>query len=97
MASMAAKIGLAAALVVPSIMATGMLDQATVDGDAIAGLVFIVPLVFLYAMPTIVARSRGHHNATAIGVLNLALGWTGLGWIAALVWACTSPPPPRAA
>ncbi len=26
----------------------------------------------------------------AITVLNVVLGWTGLGWIGALVWACTT-------
>jgi hypothetical protein len=26
----------------------------------------------------------------AIGVLNFFLGWTLLGWIGALVWACTA-------
>ncbi|QEC46057.1 superinfection immunity protein [Pseudobacter ginsenosidimutans] len=41
----------------------------------------------LYFLPTIIAATR-HHQAT-IGVffLNLFLGWTFLGWIAALIWA----------
>jgi uncharacterized membrane protein YqaE (UPF0057 family) len=43
--------------------------------------------VLSYFLPNIV----GHHksNATAIFVLNLFLGWTFLGWVLALVWACT--------
>jgi len=29
-------------------------------------------------------------NAGAIGWINLLLGWTGIGWIVALVMACTA-------
>jgi hypothetical protein len=39
--------------------------------------------------PAIIASLRRHHNAPAIFVFNLFLGWTVLGWILALVWACT--------
>jgi hypothetical protein len=52
-------------------------------------LVLIV-LVLLYFVPSVIAARRHHHNAGAIFVLNLLLGWTALGWIAALVWACTA-------
>jgi hypothetical protein len=38
-----------------------------------------------------VAWLRYHPQTLAVTVLNGFLGWTGLGWIAALVWACTSP------
>ena len=44
----------------------------------------------VYFLPTIVAVARGHHNAFAIFLLNLLLGWTGLAWILALVWAATN-------
>lgn len=47
-------------------------------------------LIVLYFLPTFTAYRRGHHNATAIFVLNLFLGWTCLGWIFALVWAFTA-------
>jgi ABC-type transport system involved in cytochrome c biogenesis permease component len=47
-------------------------------------------LAAIYFLPTIVSLSRAHRNGLAIFVLNLLLGWTGLGWIAALVWSCTS-------
>ena len=43
---------------------------------------------FLYFLPTIIARHKA--NALAIFVFNLFFGWSGIGWIAALVWACTS-------
>ena len=41
----------------------------------------------LYWTPTIVAFSRGSDGRVGIAVLNFLLGWTVIGWIAALVWA----------
>jgi len=54
----------------------------------ILGLAF-----FLYILPGIVANRRGHHNRAAIWVLTICLGWSFLGWVIALVWAFTNPPP----
>lgn len=51
---------------------------------------FAVIALVIYFFPFIVACVRRHRNQTAIFVLNLFTGWTGLGWIAALVWACTA-------
>jgi Superinfection immunity protein len=44
----------------------------------------------LYLAPTFLSAARGHHNSTAIFLLNLFLGWTVIGWVAALVWAATA-------
>lgn len=53
-------------------------------------LAFLIFLAFcIYFLPWMIAGSRGHHNRLAIFMLNLFLGWTALGWIIALVWACT--------
>ncbi|HEV1992504.1 MAG TPA: superinfection immunity protein [Candidatus Dormibacteraeota bacterium] len=54
------------------------------------GLILFVLAVVLYFLPAIIAGSRGHHQSTAICVLDLFLGWTVLGWIIALVWASTA-------
>ena len=43
--------------------------------------------VALYVLPTIVALARNHPNIFAIAILNIFLGWTFVGWVAALVWA----------
>lgn len=50
----------------------------------------------VYCIPALVARVRDHQNMTAIVVLNLLLGWTLLGWVVALVWACMAQPEPAA-
>ena len=54
------------------------------EGFAILAILFV-----LYWVPTVVAALRKHHNVLAIGALNLFLGWTMIGWVAALVWALT--------
>lgn len=41
-----------------------------------------------YLFPWAVATTRGKANADAIGFLNLALGWTLVGWVVALALAC---------
>ncbi len=53
------------------------------------GLLFInIPL---YMLPTLIAGYRSHRNAAAVTVLNVLLGWTGLGWVAALAWSFARP------
>ena len=42
----------------------------------------------IYFAPAIVATVRHKKNAGAVLVLNFLLGWTVLGWVGALVWAC---------
>jgi hypothetical protein len=61
--------------------------------------------VGIYFLPSLIAAARHTHNTTGIFLLNLFLGWTGIGWIIALVLAIVSspcyhpywyyPPPPR--
>jgi len=53
------------------------------------GWILLLVLLGIYFLPTIVAGR--HHNSSAIFVLNLLLGWTFIGWVIALVWACTKP------
>jgi T4 superinfection immunity protein len=47
-------------------------------------------VLVLYFFPAWLANYRYHRNTLAILILNLCLGWTALGWIAALIWACTN-------
>lgn len=45
----------------------------------------LAALVALYFLPSLCARNKSHKDG--IQRLNLYLGWTGIGWFAALVWA----------
>ena len=54
-------------------------------------LVFLsTALIIVYAMPALVSVNRRHRNRLAIMVLNLLTGWMLLGWVIAMVWACTN-------
>lgn len=57
--------------------------------DTVFATLLLIFFLFLYFFPTIVAAKRQHRSAGAVFVLNLFLGWTFLGWVAALVWALT--------
>jgi hypothetical protein len=48
----------------------------------------IVPLIVAaYMLPTIIAFSRKHHDRRLVMMLNVVLGCTVMGWLAALIWA----------
>jgi len=50
--------------------------------------IMLVVLIFaLYFLPFLIASLRQRKNILAIFLLNLTLGWTFLGWIAALIWS----------
>lgn len=53
------------------------------------GLLMVI-LLIAYFVPATTAMARSHHNTAAIVMLNLFLGWTFIGWVVALVWACTA-------
>jgi Superinfection immunity protein/HIRAN domain len=57
------------------------------------GVGVVIFLALGYGLPTLIAGARGHANTGAIFVLNLLLGWTVLGWVAALVWSFTHQAP----
>ena len=57
-------------------------------------LLFLVMIgVPLYFAPCIIACLKWHRQRVPIFLLNLLLGWTFIGWVAALVWAFLKPPP----
>jgi len=55
----------------------------------IAGLLIFLLLIWAYFFPGWIAERRKHNNVAAIIVINLFLGWTFVGWVAALAWAMT--------
>ena len=51
-------------------------------------LTVLMPVFLIgYLIPFFVAIGRRHRFSIAIGLINLFLGWTLLGWLAAMVWA----------
>jgi uncharacterized protein YecT (DUF1311 family) len=54
------------------------------------GYVMIFIFLVLYFLPTVIAFFRHHHDKLGIFALDFLLGWTVLGWIAALVWSLTA-------
>ena len=59
------------------------------EGIFVFGIILIVLLFGLgvYFLPTILAVAMHNHNALAIFLLNFFTGWSGIGWLASLIWA----------
>jgi len=51
-------------------------------------MAFIFFGLLLYFLPSIIGHSR--RDFAGIFLLNFFLGWTVIGWIGALIWACAS-------
>jgi hypothetical protein len=49
----------------------------------------------IYFIPTLIAMARRKRNTAAIFALNLFLGWSFIGWVAALIWSLAHDAPPR--
>lgn len=60
------------------------------DSGAIGALMLFFIGSVVYFLPTINAKSRKHPNASSIFLLDLFLGWTLIGWVAALVWSASA-------
>lgn len=69
-------------------------DAAGFAAFDVAGFALWAAAVAVYFLPGLIGRARRHHNSDAILLTNLLLGWTGLGWVVALIWAVTATRPP---
>jgi hypothetical protein len=49
--------------------------------------ILLVPILLLYFLPAVIAHIRRHRHIAAITMLNLLLGWTGLGWVLVFFWS----------
>jgi hypothetical protein len=52
-------------------------------GDS--GLLLVI--IGLYCLPVLIAIERRHRQLVPLGIVNLAFGWTVVGWIICLAWA----------
>lgn len=53
----------------------------------------LLAITLLYFLPAIIAHSK--REFAAIFIVNLLFGWTFIGWIIALIWACAAEPRPH--
>jgi hypothetical protein len=58
------------------------------DLRTLRAILYILAGGFVYLIPAIIASCNHKRNEQAIFVLNLLAGWTVIGWIVAMVWAC---------
>jgi hypothetical protein len=71
------------------------------SAQSTAWLVFAIILniaIAMYLLPTLIALIRHVHNLGTIVVINIFLGWSFYGWVAALALACQhvdKPPRPH--
>ena len=66
-----------------------MTDARTNSAEVAIAWVLTV-LSIGYMLPWAIAATRGKSNSVAVGLVNFLLGWTFIGWIVALVMACTA-------
>jgi hypothetical protein len=55
-------------------------------------MTFFLALFVLYWLPTIIAIARHTNSALGVAAFNFLLGWTGVGWVLALMWALAATP-----
>lgn len=57
--------------------------------EAVWGLFLIILFIVFYFLPGLVAEHRGRDGVFVIGLANLLLGWTVIGWFVLLIIAFT--------
>ena len=67
-----------------------VMTDARTNGVEVAIAWIVAVLSVGYMLPWAIAATRGKSNSWAVGLVNFLLGWTLIGWIAALVMACTA-------
>jgi hypothetical protein len=73
-------------------LAAGLLVSAfskgtSTDLSGAHGILLIAYAIAWYWLPLMVAFHRDTRNAISVGLVNLLTGWTGIGWLIALVMA----------
>jgi hypothetical protein len=69
----------------------GVLGFGITSSMVFLSMVWISLLVFgliIYFLPTIVAYDKEHENKQIILLVNFLFGWTLVGWIGCIIWAC---------
>ena len=58
--------------------------------ETLGMLCLVSAMTALYFTPTLLAIYRRHPSGGGIAVVNLFLGWTLVGWVAALAWSLSA-------
>ncbi len=69
---------------------SALTDQRPQGGGVVAIAWIVALLTAFYMLPWAIAVSRGKTNMTAIGLVNLLLGWSLIAWVIAFVMALGS-------
>ena len=69
---------------------TSVVTDSRTNGVEVAIAWVFTVLSIGYMLPWAIGATRGKSNSLAIGLVNLLLGWTVVGWLAALVMSCTA-------
>src|SRR5258708_3210290 len=72
----------------------GMSQGAQSAWGFVVWLVVAVASIGLWLLPVFIAARRHTPNLNQVLVVDLLLGWTGIGWVVALVMALKPLPPP---
>ena len=59
---------------------------------SMGGVTLFFLLVIFYFLPSVISGTRNTQHGFAIVLINLLLGWTMIGWVAALLWAIMGAP-----
>ena len=71
------------------VVAAGVVSGDTIE-QILTSTAVLIAIMGIYLGPSLLACGRRHRRAVAIFMLDLTWGWTLVGWVAALVWACSS-------
>lgn len=80
-------------------LATAIINMFPKTGEGIAsepyflGIFFVIAYLAIwgYCIPMLIAEHRQHPQLLPIKILNIAGGWSGILWVAALIWAVYNP------
>ena len=78
-------------VIVAMVLAPDLLRAGVVHAPYHPGFVNVTALIVVYLLPTIIAGLRRSTMTVWVGLVDLLLGWTVVGWIVALVMAIASP------
>lgn len=66
-----------------------MIEHTTAwaSSDPFIFSIIVLLALLIHFLPSFIAFSREHKSRMLILLLNVVLGWTGIGWIVLMIWA----------